>query len=332
MQISVVIPAYNAAAHLRATLASVAAQFQAPAEVIVVDDGSVDATAAIAANAGARVIRQENAGVSAARNAGVRSARSEWIAFLDADDRWLPTFTQRVSAAARYCPNAAAIFTDYALDDPYAPRASWFAADRSYRALRGRRIGPGIRSFAGTDLALALVRSRAFISTSALVVKRTAFTNCGGFDESLRRAEDLEMLLCLFAHATAAAVEEPLSIYCKHASNLTADEIACALSERRVWRAVIAAPERYGPGLARALVNALPAKIRNEGLRAFRQGRFGDAVVDLREAARLGDAAAACAGAFARAANSRTGRTCYPYMRSLVRSFRAIRKPRATSP
>ena len=326
------IPAYNAAAHLRATLASVAAQLEAPDEVIVVDDGSVDATAPIAASAGARVIRHANAGVSGARNAGVRAARSEWVAFLDADDRWLPAFTQRVSVAARYCPNVTAIFTDYALDDPDAPHASWFAADRSYRALRGPRIVPGIRSFAGRDLALALVRSRAFVSTSALVVKRTAFTRCGGFDESLRRAEDLELLLRLFSHATVAAVEEPLSIYCKHASNLTADEIACALSERRVWCAVIAAPERYGPELARTLFNALPAKIRNDGFRALRQGRFADAVMDLREAARLGDTGAACAGAFAWAANSQTGRTCYPHIRSLLRSFRALLKSRATSP
>lgn len=332
MEISVVIPAYNAAPHLGATLASVAAQLQAPAEVIVVDDGSTDATAAIAAAAGARVIRQANAGVSAARNAGVRAARSDWIAFLDADDRWLPAFTERVSAAARYCPNAAAIFTDYALDDPDAPRASWFAADRSYRALRGHEIAPGVRHFAGTDLSLALVRSRAFVSTSALIVRRSAFTACGGFDASLRRAEDLELMLRLFAHTAAVAVEEPLSVYCKHGSSLTADETACAAAERRVWGTVIAAPERYAHGLGRALANALPAKIRNDGIRALRQGRFGDAVVDLREAAQLGDAGAAYVAALARAANSPTGRMCYPRMRSFLQSFRALLKPRAASP
>jgi len=178
MKISVVIPAYNAAPHLGATLASVAAQLEAPAEVIVVDDGSTDATAAIAAAAGARVIRQRNAGVSAARNTGVRAASSEWIAFLDADDRWLPAFTARVSAAASYCPDVAAIFTDYALEDPASPRASWFTTDRSYRALRGYQIAPGVRRFAGADLALSLVHSRAFISTSALAIRQAAFLNC----------------------------------------------------------------------------------------------------------------------------------------------------------
>ncbi len=332
MQISVVIPAYNAAAHLSATLASVAAQFRVPAEIIVVDDGSTDATAAIASDAGVRVIRQANAGVAAARNAGIRAACSEWIAFLDADDRWLPAFTERVAQAARDCPNVPVIFTDYAFDDPDAPRASWFAADPSYRALRGCRIAPGIRSFAGTELAPALVRSRAFISTSALLVKRDVFSTCGGFDESLRRAEDLELLLRLFAHAGAAAVEVPLSVYCKHSANLTADETACVLSERRVWRAVIDAPERYGTAFAHALADALPAKIRNDGIRALCHGRFGDAVLDLREASRLGDAGATCAGAIARAANSPTGRRCYRSARALLRAFRALLKTRATSP
>ncbi|MGA2392545.1 MAG: glycosyltransferase [Candidatus Lustribacter sp.] len=324
MEISVVIPAYNAAAHLEATLASVAAQLEAPAEVIVVDDGSTDATAAIAAAAGAHVIRQANGGVSAARNAGVGAARSDWIAFLDADDRWLPAFTARVSAAARYCPDVAAIFTDYALEDPAAPCASWFAADRSYRALRGYEIAPGVRRFAGADLALSLVHSRAFISTSALVIRRAALSKCGGFDESLRRAEDLELMLRLLARATAVAVEEPLSVYRKHGANLTADETACAAAERRVWRTVIGAPERYGYSLERALAKALPAKIRNDGLRALRQGRFADAVADLREAADSGDTGAAWVCSLARAANSHTGRTWYPRLRSVLHSLRAL--------
>src|SRR6185312_11793255 len=118
MEISVVIPAYNAAAYVGDALASIAAQTCRPAEVIVVDDGSADDTAAIAAAAGAIVIRQPNGGASAARNAGVARARSQWIAFLDADDRWLPEYVERVAAAARYCPDVAAIFTDYALEDP----------------------------------------------------------------------------------------------------------------------------------------------------------------------------------------------------------------------
>ena len=325
MEISVVIPAYNAGAHLPATLASVFAQLRMPDEVIVVDDGSTDGTAEIAALAGAHVIRQPNGGVSAARNAGVHAARSPWIAFLDADDLWLPAFIERLAGGIRACPDAAAVFTDYVLDDPAAPCPSWFAVDHSYRSLRGAEIARGVRRFAGSDVAAALIRSRAFISTSALAVRRTAFQACGGFDQSFRRAEDLELMLRLLARTTVAAVEEPLSVYRKHGANLTADEAACAADERRVWRVVIAAPDRYPRGLSHRLADALPGRIRNDGIAALRQGRFADAARDLSEAARLRDAGAAWIVPLARAANSRFGRACYPRVRSTVRSFLKVR-------
>ena len=89
--IAVIIPAYNSARYLGETLESVAWQTLQPAEVIVVDDGSTDCTAAIAASfPGVRVVAQENAGPSVARNVGVAAAASPVIAFLDADDIWLP--------------------------------------------------------------------------------------------------------------------------------------------------------------------------------------------------------------------------------------------------
>ena len=91
--ISVVIPCCNAAAFLRATIASILGQTQSVLEVIVVDDGSTDDSASIAESFGppVRVIRQPNQGESAARNRGIEAAVGEWVAFLDADDLWLPT-------------------------------------------------------------------------------------------------------------------------------------------------------------------------------------------------------------------------------------------------
>ena len=92
MRISVIIPACNAAAWIGRAIDSVLGQTRAADEIIVVDDGSTDATADRVRSYGERVclIRQANAGVSAARNAGIRAAKNEWIAFLDADDEWLP--------------------------------------------------------------------------------------------------------------------------------------------------------------------------------------------------------------------------------------------------
>ncbi len=90
LPITVIIPAYNAAAYLEEALASVRAQTRSPAEVIVVDNGSTDDSQKIARRAGARVLLLERPNLSAARNEGIRAASQPWIAFLDADDLWHP--------------------------------------------------------------------------------------------------------------------------------------------------------------------------------------------------------------------------------------------------
>ena len=90
--VSVIIPAYNAEPYIVRCIRSVLMQSFPVHEIIVVDDGSADLTARLAEHYGSpvRVIRQENAGVSAARNTGIHAASGNWIAFLDADDQWLP--------------------------------------------------------------------------------------------------------------------------------------------------------------------------------------------------------------------------------------------------
>jgi glycosyltransferase involved in cell wall biosynthesis len=92
MQYSVVVPAYNAAATINDTLASVFAQSVPPAEVIVVDDGSSDETAAMVSSCMQPIIliKQDNSGCGAATSAGMRAAKYPIIATVDADDLWLP--------------------------------------------------------------------------------------------------------------------------------------------------------------------------------------------------------------------------------------------------
>jgi glycosyltransferase involved in cell wall biosynthesis len=93
--VSVVIPAYNAERFLAETLRSVLAQDYDPVEIVVVDDGSTDATAQIARAHGVRCLRQRNGGQAAARNAGVAAAHGELVAFLDADDICEPSRLRR---------------------------------------------------------------------------------------------------------------------------------------------------------------------------------------------------------------------------------------------
>ena len=92
IKISAVIPAYNSAKFISRAIESVLTQSRGADEIIVVDDGSTDETVDKVGGFGGKVrlIRQPNAGASAARNAGIQAACGDWIAFLDADDQWLP--------------------------------------------------------------------------------------------------------------------------------------------------------------------------------------------------------------------------------------------------
>lgn len=114
--ISVIIPLYNKEGSIAQALDSVMAQECQDFEVIVVDDGSTDGGAAVVENYGdprIRLVRQENAGVSAARNRGIEEARGEYVAFLDADDVWMPGFLSEIGVLQKEFPQCRAQATNY---------------------------------------------------------------------------------------------------------------------------------------------------------------------------------------------------------------------------
>src|SRR5512143_4014499 len=111
--VSVVMPVYNGARYLRQALESALNQTYRPLEIIVVDDGSTDETSAILAEFGSRIraIRQKNPGSAAARNAALQAAHGEIIAFLDADDLWLPQKLEVQVAYLRAHPDVELVAT-----------------------------------------------------------------------------------------------------------------------------------------------------------------------------------------------------------------------------
>jgi glycosyltransferase involved in cell wall biosynthesis/O-antigen/teichoic acid export membrane protein len=201
VRISVVIPAYNAAAFLPRCLQSVYAQTLQPDEIIVVDDGSTDNTAALAAQLGARVVSRRNGGLSAARNTGIQAARNEWIALLDADDLWAPEKLERQVACIR--PDVALVYTGVRVIDQTGVRGERQAVD----ALSARKM----------------LRYRNPITPSSVLLRRATVLEIGGFREDIRACEDWEMWVRLLPMCQFECVAEPLTDYYVYPGSLSAN-------------------------------------------------------------------------------------------------------------
>lgn len=186
--VSVVVPAYNAAQTIGRALESIAAQTLRPAEVIVVDDGSVDATADAAAAMQAalgetrlRVIRQENKGAGAARNRAVHEASQPYLAFLDADDEWLP---EKLARSMQVLRDGGYLLVAHDYLDATPDGDVHVDCRRRFKEMPDPY----------TSLYL-----KGYIPSISVVTRRDAVIAAGGFDETLRNAQDFDLWLKLLA-------------------------------------------------------------------------------------------------------------------------------------
>jgi glycosyltransferase involved in cell wall biosynthesis len=184
--VSIVIAAYNSAATLEETLASVAAQTFTDFELIVIDDGSSDATPALLQTHAAQWpwlswVRQPNAGASAARQKGIALARSDLIAFLDADDLWHPSKLAKQVPLMLARPELVLSYTDM-LD--------FFPDHDASRSLLQQK------SPARGQVLPALFQAN-FIYTPTVIVRKAALERVGGFDLRLKVNEDFDLWLRL---------------------------------------------------------------------------------------------------------------------------------------
>jgi glycosyltransferase involved in cell wall biosynthesis len=205
---SIVIPLYNKARSIADTVASVLAQRLADFELIIVDDGSTDGSAQVVEGIQdhrIRLVKRENGGVSAARNTGIRLAAAEHIAFLDADDLWLPDFLEDMLALTRDFPNAGIYGAAY-----------WHQVQGD-RYLEEFGLPEGFRGYIPSYFAHA-VRHLLFW-TSAVVVKKTALQQSGGFNEGICFGEDLDLWFRLALEHPTAFYNKPLAVYNKDAEN-----------------------------------------------------------------------------------------------------------------
>ncbi|MEN6625975.1 MAG: glycosyltransferase [Candidatus Sumerlaeia bacterium] len=242
--VSVVIPAYNSEAMVGRAVKSVLSQDYSPLEVIVVDDGSSDGTAAAAEALGdsrVRVIRQTNAGPAAARNRGIRESNGEFIAFIDADDEWLPEHLRKSIEMFASSPDAGLVYS--LIDD---------------------RLENGEREIYGERWERNRLFDRVFwpsakMVTSGVVLRKAALEKVGLFDETLHSREDHDLFIRAGECFATRELPEPLTIKYRHGnqiSSLTKDEAAEADYFNVIERAFARDPARYEPARATIMAEA----------------------------------------------------------------------------
>jgi hypothetical protein len=218
MKVSVVIPLYNKAAYIQRALDSIRRQTLADFEVLVIDDGSTDAGPDLVAAAGdprIRLIRQANAGPGAARNRGIAEATAPYVAFLDGDDEWLPTFLEESLAVLdRPGAQAACVTSGFA----------YFPSGRSAELMwRRRGLRDGTYRLAPGMSPRFVSHLLAFLTAQGTVIRTEVLRRWGGFYSRGRClfGEDSYLWLKVLLNETVAVNLRPLWRYHTEASDLS---------------------------------------------------------------------------------------------------------------
>jgi len=213
-RLSAIIPAYNQSAFVGQAIDSVLAQTRREGvEIIVVNDGSTDDTPNVLEQYSGKihVISQSNAGLSAARNTGLRSATGEFIGFLDSDDLWHPDTIERALDAFDKSPGANWVLGGWEFVDEHGKSTSV--------PTPSARFKQGIEK---DFLRLLLLGN--FFPVHAAVVRRACVQECGGFDETLRAAEDWDLWLHMAEHGwSPVCVDALFARYRRHSAAMTRD-------------------------------------------------------------------------------------------------------------
>ena len=185
MRFSVVIPLYNKAPYIAKAINSVLSQTFTDYELVIVDDGSKDDSAEIAAKAiegrqNCRLIRQENAGVSMARNNGIAASHGDYLCFLDADDWWEPTFLEEMSKLIGEFPEAGICGTNYTI------------VNETKKKTRVAKIGVE-EGFEKGYINYCRVYAKTLympLWTGAVCIPRKVFDEMQGFPQGIKLGED----------------------------------------------------------------------------------------------------------------------------------------------
>jgi glycosyltransferase involved in cell wall biosynthesis len=313
--VSVIMPAYNVERYIAESIESVLAQTYTDYELVIVNDGSLDNTLAIAERYAAdhpekiHVISQENRGLAGARNTGLRHARGAIFALLDSDDIWMPSFLASQMDILDANP-AVAIVTGNGLnlggpDDgkPFGPYPD-------------ARPSPDLLQILGDETAV-------FIMT---LFRRTVVNAIGEFDEHFRTNEDYDFWIrAAAAGFTFARNPRPLARYRRHANSLSASDVRMLNGILRVYRKALAS--FADDPRARAVIERQIARFDAERLKA--EARAAIDAGDIATAVQLVDALRVRRGGFSLAMLSVLLRNV---PRAALWAYRARRHLRTAAP
>lgn len=214
--ITVVVPLYNKARTFGASLESIASQSFQDFEALIVDDGSTDESGRIASefrDGRFRLLTQKNAGPGAARNRGIAEARGEWLAFLDADDEWMPDYLERASHHLRAEAELGAL--SFAWVDQPGGRSSALRFER-------RGLHSGIQSVSPSMPASRLSDMVIFMAPPSTIARTDAVRKFGGFYEhGSRYGEDGHLWIKMLLNEPVRFVLEPATYVHRDASELS---------------------------------------------------------------------------------------------------------------
>ncbi len=275
-RVSVVMPAYQAERTIGAAISSVLSQTYRDLELVVVDDGSSDATADIVAahHGPIQLLRQPNSGVANARNRGIAASNGELITFCDADDY---LFDEHVEAlVATYDGSSGGLVT----------ANSYWLFPGGIAFSKKRYKG----AFPAPDQQRRAILEQNFVSTMTIFPRNFA-QEIGPFDERKLRAEDWDFWLrAIFAGYRVALQRRPLSLYRWGAAGLSSDREAMDAEVEMVYEGIedrFQLTEQELDYVRRRKAGPGPRKLGRAGDEALRAGRYGEAARLYREAASL---------------------------------------------
>jgi glycosyltransferase involved in cell wall biosynthesis len=216
-RVSVIVPVYNCERFVREALDSVLAQGVPDLEIVVVDDGSTDATLQVVEQFGSvvRVLRQRNLGPAAARNRAVRASRGRYLAFLDGDDVWLPGKLQAQLDYLESDDAFAIVFTRFTY---WRPDAAGGYPPAAQVAREGHGARPE-QPWSGWLYPQILLRTPIHIITT--LIRREVYDAVGGFDESLRGGSDYDFWLKATRRYQAFCIPSCGALYRLHGAGVT---------------------------------------------------------------------------------------------------------------